>query len=328
MGKTIIGVHGLGNKPASDILSEWWQRGILEGLERINHTSEKFNFEMVYWADVFYEKPLNPTVEDHDDPLYLEEPYTQAPEGLIPEPHPVRQKILDMLEEQLDKIFLNDDLSINFSFITDSIIHAYFRELETYYARECPEDDDPKCLARDVIRNRVAETIRKYEGDDIMVVGHSMGSIIAYDVLMFTIPDVLIDTFITIGSPLGMPVVMAKIAAERNIKVPRLAPLKTPPGIQKSWLNFSDLEDRIALIYDLTDNYGANLNGVKVKNAIVDNDYVVEGKRNPHKSFGYLRTRQFAGAVHQFLNSTSQPALIRWVNGFDRFLSSIFYRNK
>jgi hypothetical protein len=234
MAKVIIGVHGLGNKPSKELLSGWWEQSILEGLEKKEIASIDFSFEMVYWANVFYDKPLDPLVSDPDQPLFLEEIYTPAPSDHVPDPHPIRQKILDILEEQLDKIFLNDDLTINFSFITDRIIHGYFNELDSYYAKECEDNSNENCKARDIIRKRTAQVINKYKDDEILIIGHSMGSIIAYDVLTFTIPENTIDTFITIGSPLGLPVIRAKIAAERNLKLPNSTKLKTPPGIQRN----------------------------------------------------------------------------------------------
>jgi hypothetical protein len=178
-----------------------------------------------------------------------------------------------------------------------------------------------------VIRERAAELIRKYSGDDLMVIGHSMGSIIAYDVLTFTTPDMEIDSFITMGSPLGLPIIMAKIAAERNIRGPGLNRLKTPPSIQQNWFNYSDLEDRIALIYNLTPNYDANLNGVKVRNFVVENDYAINGKRNPHKSFGYLRTPELAGAIRDFLGIGRKHFLRRWISHLKHVLNPVSYRN-
>jgi len=328
MGKVIIGIHGLGNKPAKEILTAWWLQSINEGLRKTGVVTDHFKFDMVYWADVFYDKPLDPTIDDPENPLYIEEIYAPGPENHIPEPHPIRQKFLDILEEQLDKIFLNEDLTINFSFISDSIIHAYFKELDSYYAKEYPEDGSLNRMARDVIRKRAAETIQKYKGEDILVIGHSMGSIIAYDVLTFTIPDIKIDTFITIGSPLGLPVIIAKIAAERNIYLPDFTNLKTPPSVQKNWYNFSDLEDRIALIYNLTNNYDANMNGVKVKNFVVDNDYSINGRANPHKSFGYLRTPVFSEAIRSFLETRMSKLFKKIVTRLKITLQPVLYRSR
>jgi hypothetical protein len=320
MGKVIIGIHGLGNKPSKDILSAWWEQSIREGLKKNKSFSEKFKFEMVYWADVFYDTPLDPLVSDPDNPLFLEEIYTPGSPNYIPDPHPIRQKVLDILEEQLDRIFLNDDLTINFSFITDSIIHTYFKELDSYYAKECEDAADLNCKARDIIRQRMVQLIKKHRDDEIFVIGHSMGSIIAYDVLTFTIPEIVIDTFITIGSPLGLPVIRAKIAAERQIKLPASTQLKTPPNVQGNWFNFSDLEDKIALVYDLTDKFDINQNGIKVKNFVVDNNYEVNSHKNPHKSFGYLRTPELSKIIFDFLKTRTGKLISILLEKIKKFL--------
>jgi hypothetical protein len=301
MSKVIIGIHGLGNKPSKKILEEWWIKSILEGLEGIEKTKFDLNFELIYWADVLNEKPLDETIIDQEDPYYLKEKYNPAPQNFIPKPHQLRQKILGFLEKQMDKIFLNEDLSINYSFISDIIIHKYFRELEIYYTEKCYDENNIKCNAKDIIRNRAVDVLEKYKNDEIMLVAHSMGSIIIFDVLTFILPELKIDTFITMGSPLGLPVIMSKIAAEQNMKVHNNEKLKTPPAVEMNWYNFSDLEDKVAMNYDLGDDYNENSKGVKAIDMIVHNNYQINGERNPHKIYGYLRTPEFSVVLYEFL---------------------------
>ena len=301
MSKVIIGIHGLGNKPSKKILEEWWIKSILEGLEGIEKKKFDFNFELIYWADVLNEKPLDETIIDQEDPYYLKEKYYPAPQNFIPRPHQLRQKILGFLEKQMDKIFLNEDLSINYSFISDIIIHKYFRELEIYYTEKCYDENNIKCNAKDIIRNRAVDVLEKYKNDEIMLVAHSMGSIIIFDVLTFILPELKIDTFITMGSPLGLPVIMSKIAAEQNMKVHNNEKLKTPPAVEMNWYNFSDLEDKVAMNYDLGDDYNENSKGVKAIDMIVHNNYQINGERNPHKVYGYLRTPEFSAVLYEFL---------------------------
>lgn len=60
MSKVIIGIHGLANKPADDVLKKGWSDAMREGLKKnagINITGKSFNFESVYWANVMYKKP-------------------------------------------------------------------------------------------------------------------------------------------------------------------------------------------------------------------------------------------------------------------------------
>lgn len=301
MSKVIIGIHGLGNKPSEKILKEWWLKSILEGLENINKNNFKLNFEIIYWANILHEKPLNEAITDKDDPCYVDERYITAPKNFIPTPHPVRQKVLRFIEKQMDKIFLNEDLSINYSFISDMIIHRYFKELEMYYTEERSDKDDKKYFVRDTIRNRAAEVLKKHNNDEIFLIAHSMGTIVIYDVLTFILPDLKIDTLVTMGSPLGLPVVMGKIAAEEKLKPRIKEKLKTPPGVKRYWYNFSDLEDKIAMNYNLGDDYDKNSNGVQAVDFVVNNNYEINGEKNPHKSYGYLRTPEFSKVLSEFL---------------------------
>jgi len=309
MTKVIIGVHGLGNKPPKEILENWWREAMIEGLKKIGKSFRFPKFELVYWADILYDKPLDEYIKDKEDPYFLDEKYVPGVSDFKPVENSLRQKVLDFIEEQLDKLFLNEDLTVNYAEITDMVIHRYFKDLEMYYQEECLDEHNKICLARSLIRQRVVDTLKKYEGKDILLIGHSMGSIIAYDVLTFLLPEIEIDTFITIGSPLGFPVVQGKIAAEWHEK--RLVPpkLKTPPGVKKHWYNLADLKDRIALIYDLSENYKANWRGVVAEDFVVRNDYQQNHVFNPHKSYGYLRTREFASLVTKF--TKNQPVIQR-----------------
>lgn len=300
MAKVIIGIHGLGNKPPKQALEGWWKKAMLEGLEKLNKPYNLPKFELVYWADILYDKPLDEKIKDTNDPYFLNEEYTPGRSDFVSEDNSLRQKVLDFLEAQLDKLFLNDDLTINYSGITDVLIHRYFKDLEIYYAEECMDKNDIRCKARQLIRDRLTEIMMKYKEDEIFLIGHSMGSIIAYDVLTFLLPEIVIHTFITLGSPLGFPVIQGKIASEWNAK--RLVPpkLKTPPGVKKHWYNFADLKDNVALIYNLHENYVANWQGVRPQDFVVNNDYQIENEFNPHKSFGYLRTLEFSQALYDF----------------------------
>ena len=96
----------------------------------------------------------------------------------------------------MDKIFLNEDLSSNFEFVSELIFKKYFKELEIYYAKQPEVNDNSYKSVKDIIRNRLAETLKKHKGKEIFLIAHSMGSIIAYDVCNFLVPDIKIDTLL------------------------------------------------------------------------------------------------------------------------------------
>ena len=90
--KIIIGIHGLGNKPSKEILTDWWLKSIFEGLEGINKNNFKVNFEMIYWASILNDKPLDESITDKNDPYFVNERYTKAPDNFVPNPHPFAKK--------------------------------------------------------------------------------------------------------------------------------------------------------------------------------------------------------------------------------------------
>ncbi len=120
MSKIIIGIRGLGNKPTPKTLAAWWKAAIREGLENLKKPKPQFTFELIYWAHYFYPVPLKPRIKDTKDPLYVEDPYARAKKDVgVEKPSEFRLKILDYLDEQLEKIFLDEDLTINYASISD-----------------------------------------------------------------------------------------------------------------------------------------------------------------------------------------------------------------
>ncbi|MDX2414632.1 MAG: hypothetical protein QNK33_05535 [Bacteroidales bacterium] len=302
--KVIIGIHGLGNKAPKDILEKWWKESMLEGLARQELSTALPEFKMVYWADLIYNKPYNLQEEDEESESYLEEKYTPADPDFKAIKHPTRKIIVDFLDHHLNKILLNEDLSLNYSVITDAIISRYFKELDTYYSENCTLGNADTCNTKDLINQRLIDVINEYKGYEIMIIGHSMGSIIAYEVLQFCTFKNTIDYFITMGSPLGLPVVISKIAAEQKDNSIMGNKVITPQSVVKYWYNFSDILDKVAFDYQLVDDFTKNEFGVSPTDFLIVNDYVYKGKPNPHKSFGYLRAPEFSVVLNNFISES------------------------
>jgi hypothetical protein len=328
MSKIVLGIHGLGNKPPKSILERWWKAAIREGLRAIGHPRRFFKFKLVYWADFLYPEPLDPTVRDKNNLLYITNPYIPARTQIQKTPSTLRKKVLDYIRRQLDRIMINEDLSINYTAVTDLIIRRYFRDLDTYYTKQCLDREQCTRPAKEVIREELARMLRKYRRRDILLIGHSMGSIIAYDVLTHSVPDVHIHTLVTMGSPLGLPPVMVKMLAEQRKKPKKHLRGGTPENIVKAWHNFSDLKDRVATDYLLSEDYAANSRHVRAIDTIVYNNYEYKGSPNPHNVYGYLRTPEMAHVIDTFLSAGRPKPLIWLRENINRALDQVRWHKR
>jgi len=311
LSKIIIGIHGLDNKPPESLLRTWWLKAIREGLKNIGRFHFLFRFRFVYWAHFLYSEPLNPKIKDKHDPLYVQYPYIKSSHREHKKESPLRRKILDYIERQMEKLFLNADMSINFSGVTDMIIKRYFRDLSLYYSDATIIVENEQKSVRHLLREELADVLRKHRDDEILLIAHSMGSIIAYDTLIHDAPDVPIDTLVTIGSPLSLPIIVSKIIKELHESGRKVSKPPTPENVKK-WYNLADLRDKVTLNYNLADDYLPNTQGVLPEDEVVYNDYGYDGDENPHKSFGYLRTPELAQIVHEFL-SRDVPKYKLWL---------------
>jgi len=140
------------------------------------------------------------------------------------------------------------------------------------------------------LRNKILDIVcDKITSETRLVVGHSLGSVVAYEALSRKPEEVV--SFISIGSPLGI----------RNLIFDKLAPTPSAggigvwPGRIKSWTNIADKGDVVALQKRL-----APLFGDRVKDILVSNG------SDPHHGERYLTTREVGEAACEAL----------WTKGF------------
>lgn len=135
------------------------------------------------------------------------------------------------------------------------------------------------------IDNGIARAFRDCEGEETVVVGHSMGSIIAYSVLskarVVTCP---VKAFISVGSPLGMQAIREA-----------LEPIEHPPKVDY-WFNAYDERDVVAL-------NPLDANNFPTSPAIENYSGVENESDNHHKIHGYLSNQVVATAIADALRS-------------------------
>lgn len=280
----IIGIHGLANKPPENDLKTWWRSAILEGLERNEgrQRGRDIELDLVYWRDWNYDQPV-PTAEN-------DEPWFRV-DGSDPFPA-YKDRFWDLLRAEAQDLADTPFDWMKRSFGIDKTAQLALQkklpDLALYYA------DTEK---RDALRDRLAERILHYRDRRIMLIAHSMGSIVAYDVLRLLgreHPNLKIDHWITIGSPLGIPHVKFKIWEENE-------EVRTPTIVQR-WTNLADRRDPVATDTHLAGDYAESPTGVKVHDDLVLNTYTGRtGEPNHHKGYGYLRTPEVSALVRKFI---------------------------
>jgi hypothetical protein len=311
MSKIIVGIHGLANKPERDELTDFWNRSIAEGLKKTCKIEQPdFNLRMVYWADLLYKQPQHNDEFFDFDKLYNKEPYTAGPaklksyqEGFLDQ---IRNKGLSYVGAAID--FLKQDFGMDS--LADWALERILKDLAFYYdkAQLIGDRSKPKkmVLARTVLQDELRNVLLPLKGNQIMLIAHSMGTIIAYDVLR----DIgqndrafEIAHFVTIGSPLGLPHVKAKIIEERGYAGKKHERVRTPTIVTKSWMNYADRRDPVALDTHLRDDFGPNAGSIQVKDDPISNSYLSpSGESNYHKSYGYLRTPELSKHIAAFLS--------------------------
>src|SRR6516225_6081339 len=202
----IIGIHGLANKPPADEKKEWWKRALIEGLKRnCAKTTDTLSFDFVYWADLRYNPPIS--LEMNPEPYYPDDGVGSFPAYQTHKWVAVFNEITSVIGKEVN--FL--DLHTGVDKVGDFVLERELQDLAAYY-----EDENFRRTAR----QRLLDKLREHAGKRIMLIGHSMGSIIAYDVLRIIgreTPPVSVDHFVTIGSPLGLPHVKTKIYEENDL---------------------------------------------------------------------------------------------------------------
>jgi hypothetical protein len=215
-------VHGIANKPPRDVLLEQWRNALSDNgglnLSRMGLTSE-----MVYWADMFHATPartragleslgaadgsVDPTVVDTawmddinaEEAAFVRRLATETGVDLtLPPDPPVPPDPFD--ESGATPELLPPATARN-------LMRTFLFEVYHYLfdAEFTPRAGETFRIRRDV-RARVLDALRagaERPGPHILV-GHSLGSVIAYDVLTADLGAPPVDGFLTLGSPLGL----------------------------------------------------------------------------------------------------------------------------
>lgn len=135
----------------------------------------------------------------------------------------------------------------------------------------------------------------------ILLIAHSMGSIIAYDALWQLSQEsgnnYYIDLLLTMGSPLGQTFI------QRRIKGWQEQPDKRHPRNIKRWVNIAAVGDLTALDMRLQNDFEEMLQlGLveSIEDREIYNYFRLEGELNVHAEYGYLINEVTAGYISEW----------------------------
>jgi hypothetical protein len=116
-----------------------------------------------------------------------------------------------------------------------------------------------------------------------VIIAHSLGSVVAYEILHMLDKKMRLPLLVTLGSPLGL----------RNVIYDRLSPQppRFPHGLAK-WLNLSDPNDFVAAAPDLAQFFGEN----KPVDASFES-WTTDNGSDAHEAVNYLGKTEVGAAV-------------------------------
>jgi Lecithin:cholesterol acyltransferase len=135
--------------------------------------------------------------------------------------------------------------------------------MEAYYYlfnKEYTRPDGEKFMVRKELRARLLAKLNEAlaAAEKVVIVSHSMGTMISYDLLRNVPECPTVDTFITLGSPLGVTEVQEQLIA------PDVDKIDFPAPKVGRWINIYDSMDPIAADAVLADDY-AVVDGKKIE---------------------------------------------------------------
>lgn len=182
-------------------------------------------------------------------------------------------------------------------FIPDPAVRQSIIETHRYFSNI----DMIGCRVREYVKSIIREAWGR--GEQVLVIGHSMGSVIAYDSLWELWHEEehrnCVD-FLTIGSPLGTRFIQHRLQCWHYDEGMRF------PGNIRYWTNISAQGDLVALDPTLADDFSGMVKQGSCADIVdifrnVYNYFRNEEGLNVHRSYGYLVNREVCKVVAQWI---------------------------
>jgi hypothetical protein len=279
--KQIVYVPGKNPKPSAALHRELLWRTLVEGVRRSDSTvagtlqASHSRFHLVGWNFHYYHA--------HKD-ITSDIPWIDA---LIYKHGPTEEDMQDAHSWNIwlsrFLLTLGDHLSLLIRFLPKEV-RSTANEIDRYFNNT----DNVADKIRDLLKKTLRPMIEKQ--DDVLLIGHSLGSVIAYDTLWeLTHQEGLkgkVD-FLTLGSPMGMHYIHRRLLGMNGPAE------KSYPELIRHWINFAAEGDVTSLNQNLNKSFHPMLE-LGLVESIEDhchgiyNYFRSDDGLNCHRSYGYL----------------------------------------
>ena len=298
----ILYIPGLLPKPEPAIHSEALARCLLAGVRRIDPAvadaiEAADAFDIVSWTFDFYGTHRDFELDRAAIDAVVEQ--VEADEKDIAEATSWSRRLTRWLYR------LGDRMPFLIPHVANEKASVHLRDLQRYLG----DDNGIATHARRMLKMRLRAA---YEaGQPILLIAHSMGSVIAYDSLWemshSSRDHLRLDMLLTMGSPLGQNYMQKRL---KGAGQPGYARYPTNIG---RWKNLAAIGDLTALDRRLSDDFDGMLElGLldTFEDERVLNWFRLEGQLNVHAEYGYL------------VNEKTARTIVEWWRGHDDSLKS------
>ncbi len=294
----IIYVPGLLPKPEAETHRDALLRCLLAGMQRVDADlaaqleSSEDCFEIIPWTYDFY--------GEHRD-FALDAPSVEAfiAQGEVTKRD--QDEASSFRRGLARRVFLlGDRLPFLIPHIATERMELHLRDLRRYVQNQGEIAEHARQILKTSLRQaRDAER-------PILLMAHSMGSVIAYESLWqmsrANREPMRIDMLLTMGSPLGQNYIQKRLKGSDAI-----GNVRYPDNI-RLWVNLSAVGDLTAIVPELRPGFAEMLEAGLVEDIDdrqIDNWFRLDGILNTHSEYGYLANPETAAVVSDWWRSVS-----------------------
>jgi subtilisin family serine protease len=294
--KTIVFVHGIGNKPPPAVLKLQWDRALL-GFDLGERS------RMAYWVNSELHGPPLGNELDPDEVKALApkaevvgfgmRSVRRMGAGTGPRLSPKDAAAMERLRRKLEAHVPPAHPRYGAKLLPlPGFARGWLTRAVTGWLLEDVRDFLFVEARREIMRESLKARLRT-GGGPFVVVSHSQGTMIAYDVLAnWNEGPIQVPLWVTLGSPLGLAEVQDQLK-----KLTKQKKLATPAVVER-WENFAADWDPVSLDRGLENDYAKNARGVRAHDHKVENPI----DSNPHSGIGYLSLKDVRTPVLEYIH--------------------------